>query len=100
MAAGLFPVWSLLLMIASATSVSREREDDTWISLVSTPLSGREILRAKLLGAAWSCRHLAYAILGIMAFGVAIGATHPLGGRARRRRSSPSSACSSSPPAP
>jgi ABC-type transport system involved in multi-copper enzyme maturation permease subunit len=78
-AAGLFGVWSLLLMIASATSISREREDDTWTSLVSTPLSGREILRAKLLGAAWSCRHLAYAILGVIAFGVALGATHPLG---------------------
>ena len=77
--AGLFAVWSLLLMIASATSISREREDDTWVSLVSTPLSGREILRAKLLGAAWSCRHLLYAILVVIAFGTALGATHPLG---------------------
>lgn len=78
-AAGLFAVWSLLMMIVAATSVSREREDDTWISLVSTPLEGREILGAKLLGAAWSCRHLAYAILGLIAFGAVLGAFHPLG---------------------
>ena len=30
--------------VNAATSISREREDDTWISLISTPLPGREIL--------------------------------------------------------
>ncbi len=78
-AAGLIGVWGLLLMINAATSISREREDDTWISLISTPLPGREILRAKLVGSAWSCRHLAYAILGIIALGTVMGAFHPLG---------------------
>lgn len=78
-AAGLFGVWSILMMVAAATSVSREREDDTWISLVSTPLEARAILGAKLVGAAWSCRHLAYATLALVAAGAAIGAVHPLG---------------------
>ena len=77
--AGLFGVWGLLLMIGAATSISREREDDTWISLISTPLPGRAILGAKLVGTAWSARHLAYAILGLIAFGTAMGAFHPLG---------------------
>lgn len=78
-AAGLLVVWGLLIMVNAATSISREREDDTWISLISTPLPGREILGAKLVGTAWSSRHLAYAILGIIGFGTAMGAFHPLG---------------------
>ncbi len=76
---GLFAVWALLLSIHAATSISREREDDTWISLASTPLSGAEIFGPKLLGAFWMCRHLAYGMLAVIAFGLAMGAIHPLG---------------------
>ena len=43
----------------SQLAVSREREDDTWVSLISTPLSGREIRalrglrRRQVVGTRW-----------------------------------------------
>ncbi len=48
----------LLLMMAGrgAGLVTLEKERDCWISLLSTPLSGGEIMRAKLLGNLYSAR--------------------------------------------
>ena len=42
--------WLLAVAGASASSVTLEREEDTWVSLTSTPLSGWQILRAKVSG--------------------------------------------------
>jgi ABC-type transport system involved in multi-copper enzyme maturation permease subunit len=78
-ATAIFSVWALLLTVNAATSVSREREEDTWISLISTPLEAREIFNAKLVGSVWATRHLAYAIFAIWLFGLAMGSLHPLG---------------------
>ena len=75
----LFVGGMLVLAAEGAASISREREEDTWIPLVSTPLDGREILRAKLIGSAWSCRWLAAAILGSIGVGVLLGGVHPYG---------------------
>ena len=59
--------------------MTAERERDTWISLVATPLTGREIVRAKLLGAVWGVRHAAAvaALLGLA--GALAGSVHPVG---------------------
>jgi ABC-type transport system involved in multi-copper enzyme maturation permease subunit len=68
----------LLLGVASyaAAGVSSEREADTWTSLISTPLSGAEILRAKMIGAVWSMRWFALPVVGLWFVGAALDAVH------------------------
>jgi ABC-type transport system involved in multi-copper enzyme maturation permease subunit len=63
-------LWLLAVAGASASSVTLEREKDTWVSLTSTPLTGRQILRAKVIGAIWNQRGFGAVILFIwvMAF--------------------------------
>ena len=56
-----------------------ERERETWLGLIATPLTGREILRAKRLGAIWKARWLASLMLGLWTVGLLAGAIHPLG---------------------
>ena len=64
---------------AAASSAAFEREQDTWDSLIATPLSGWEIVRGKSIGALWSLRGFA-ALLGIFwIVGLAAGAIHPIG---------------------
>jgi ABC-type Na+ efflux pump permease subunit len=64
---------------ASGESVALEKTRDTWISLLATPLTGREILRAKALGAIWRVRWGMALVAVLGALGVAAGAVHPLG---------------------
>jgi ABC-type transport system involved in multi-copper enzyme maturation permease subunit len=70
----------LLLGVAAsaATCVTSEREADTWTSLTSSPLSGAEILRAKMLGAVWSMRALLAALFFLWTIGLFLGAVHPV----------------------
>jgi ABC-type transport system involved in multi-copper enzyme maturation permease subunit len=70
-----------LLMIAGAgtEAVVNERERDTWLGLIATPLTGWEILRAKMLGTLWKARVLGFVILALWTVGLATGALHPLG---------------------
>lgn len=71
-------LWFLSVAGASASSITVERERDTWISLISTPLTGGEILRGKMLGAVWGLRGF-LALLGVMWLaGLLLGAIHPL----------------------
>lgn len=51
--AAVFSVALLLIGARAATSIASERERDTWVSLVSTPLSGPEIIGAKAIGSAY-----------------------------------------------
>jgi hypothetical protein len=62
--------WLLAIAGASAASVAHEREADTWVSLTSSPLTGREILRAKALGAIWNQRGFAAVIVGLWLVGI------------------------------
>jgi ABC-type transport system involved in multi-copper enzyme maturation permease subunit len=60
-----FGCFAMLLAAArGAGSITAEREQDTWITLVSTPLGGDEIVRAKMLGAAFSVRYW-YVIMAV-----------------------------------
>jgi hypothetical protein len=70
-----------LLGVASdaAASFTAERENDTWISLITTPLTGTELFRAKLLGAVWNIRYTAAVVVGLWGLGVLVGSVHPLG---------------------
>jgi ABC-type transport system involved in multi-copper enzyme maturation permease subunit len=72
-------IWLLALAGASASSVAVEREEDTWVSLTSTPLTGWEILRGKVLGAIWAQRGFACIPLGLWTIGLVTGSVHPLG---------------------
>ena len=42
-------LWMLAVAGSAAGSITSEQEEDTWISLVSTTLTGPEIIRAKML---------------------------------------------------
>jgi ABC-type transport system involved in multi-copper enzyme maturation permease subunit len=71
-------LWLLAIAGASASSVTIEREEDTWVSLTSTPLSGWQVLRAKVVGALWNQRGFA-AVLGfVWLLGLLAGALKPL----------------------
>ena len=72
-------IWLLAVAGASASSVAVEREEDTWVSLTSTPLTGWEILRGKVLGAVWAQRGFGMVPLGLWAIALLTGSVHPLG---------------------
>ena len=72
-------LWLLAVAGASAASIAIEREEDTWVSLTATPLTGWQIVRGKVLGAVWNQRGFA-AVLGfIWLLGLVTGAVQPLG---------------------
>jgi len=59
----------LILMIAAraACSMTREKENDSWISLLATPLQGTEIIVAKILGSIYAFRWAILLAAGIYA---------------------------------
>ncbi len=63
----------------AASSISAEREGDTWTNLTSSPLDGVEVIRGKILGTFWLFRPVVYFLLGCYGFGLALGAVHPVG---------------------
>jgi ABC-type transport system involved in multi-copper enzyme maturation permease subunit len=71
--------WSLGVASLAAASVSGEREEDTWTSLITTPLSGEEILRAKIVGAIWGALPVGTLLVVLWLLGLVSGAVHPLG---------------------
>ena len=48
----------LLVTARAAGSITAEKERDSWLSLIGTPLDGRQIVQAKVLGSLWSLRGL------------------------------------------
>jgi ABC-type transport system involved in multi-copper enzyme maturation permease subunit len=62
---------------AAAAAITSEHEDDTWVSLAVTDLTGREIIFSKLLGALKRGLRFAEVILSMAALGVAAGSLHP-----------------------
>ena len=71
--------WLLAVTGACASSVTIEREEDTWVSLTATPLTGWEILRAKILGAIWNQRGFGAVMIFLWIVGLATGAVSLLG---------------------
>ena len=69
--------WILALTAVSASSITSEREGDTWISLLGTPLEGGEILGAKRHGSTRRLWPLAVGLLLMWAVGLASGSIHP-----------------------
>ncbi len=75
----LFSLWLVAVSSSAAVGVTSEREEDTWTSLTATLLTGPEIVRAKMFGAAWGARRMGVALLVVWGVGLLSGAVHPLG---------------------
>ena len=72
-------LWLLAAAGAAASSVTFERERDSWDSLLATPLSGWQIVRGKTVGAMWGLRGFGAILSLFWLVGLAAGAVHPLG---------------------
>jgi ABC-type transport system involved in multi-copper enzyme maturation permease subunit len=74
-----FWAWSLWLAGTTASSLASEHEQDTWISLLATPLDRDEILYGKMLGSLWGSAPIGGVLLACWVLGLAVGSVHPLG---------------------
>jgi len=63
----------------AATGLTEERARETWDSLLSTPLCPWELIRGKMIGAAWRVRWGALLLVALWSVGVLAGSIHPLG---------------------
>ncbi len=63
----------------AAAGVTEERARETWDSLLATPLGAREIIHAKMIGAAWKVRWVALILVALWSVGVLAGSIHPIG---------------------
>jgi hypothetical protein len=72
-------IWLLWLAGATAAGITSEREQDTWTSLLSTPLEGREIVLGKMLGPLRATAPTGATIGVLWGIGLIGGAVHPLG---------------------
>ncbi len=72
-------VWLIGTAGAASSGLTGEREGDTWLSLIATPLTPLEIVRGKMLGAIWALRNVGFVWLALMMTGVLLGAIHPIG---------------------
>lgn len=64
--------------IRGAGAVSGEKDKDTWISLISTPMGADRILWGKWWGCLLSLRRSFFVLLCVYAVGMMTGAVHPL----------------------
>jgi ABC-type transport system involved in multi-copper enzyme maturation permease subunit len=69
--------WLLAVAGACASSVTIEREEDTWVSLTATPLTGWEIVRGKVLGAIWNQRGFGAVLMFLWSVGLVTGVVYP-----------------------
>ncbi len=69
----------LPISAAAASSLTSEREQDTWTSLATTLLTPIEVVRAKQFGAIWSARWIGLALLIIWGAGLLLASIHPIG---------------------
>ncbi len=71
--------FTLAAFTVAFESIKGERRRDTWLGLVATPLTAREILRGKALGSLWKVRWAALILVALWTIGLLAGAVHPLG---------------------
>jgi ABC-type transport system involved in multi-copper enzyme maturation permease subunit len=79
MTAALGAIYALTIAGIASEGIVRERVKETWLGLIATPLSGREIFQDKMLGALWRARAVAALVVALWLSGVLGGAVHPLG---------------------
>jgi ABC-2 family transporter protein len=76
------PIAMILVLALASTScevLTRERAKETWTSLLATPMTGHEIVRAAILATAWRLREFLTILLVLWTLGLIAGAIHPLG---------------------
>jgi ABC-type transport system involved in multi-copper enzyme maturation permease subunit len=72
----LYVVGAVTVAGAAAATITSEHEEDTWVSLTATDLTGPEIILAKLLGALGRARRL-WGVIGLLiAAGIALDSLH------------------------
>ena len=76
---GLALFLGVLAMSFAMQGITVERAKETWTSLIATPLSGREILRSKILAALWRMRAALLLLVTLWTVGMIAGSLHPLG---------------------
>ncbi len=74
----LYLLGSLSVAGGAAAAITSEHEEDTWVSLTTTDLTGREIILAKLVGALRRGRRFAELILLLAITAVIAGSIDPL----------------------
>lgn len=72
-------MFTFVLAGLASESVASERVRDTLPGLLATPLTGREIVRAKMLGTVWRVRGWPILLASLWSLGLLSGALHPLG---------------------
>jgi ABC-type Na+ efflux pump permease subunit len=72
-------IYLIVLASFAAEGLVVERTKDTLSGLLATPLTGPEILRAKMLGAAWRGRGFVVLQVVLVSLGLLSGAVHPVG---------------------
>lgn len=73
---GLGMLMLLRAAVRGASAVAGERDRDTWLSLIGTPLTTVEILRGKWMGCVWGQRDLLYLLTGVWGIGVVTGSVN------------------------
>ncbi len=75
-------ILAFLIVLATAVrgagAISGEKDKDTWISLLGTPLSSDEILSGKFWGCVLALRRVYFFLLLIWCLTLALGAANPL----------------------
>jgi hypothetical protein len=72
-------LFSLVATGFASEGIAKERMQETWLSVVATPMSGHEILAAKRFGGLWRARGIVALILILWTIGLLLGSVHPLG---------------------
>jgi ABC-type transport system involved in multi-copper enzyme maturation permease subunit len=75
---GLGSIMLLRATVRGAAALAGERDRDTWVSLLSTPLSTREILHGKWVGCILGQRGTMYLLAAVWAVGVLTGSVAAL----------------------
>jgi ABC-type transport system involved in multi-copper enzyme maturation permease subunit len=79
---GVVPLVYLVAVVrvagAAAAAITSEHEEDTWVSLTTTDLTGREIVVAKLLGTLGRGLWLAAVVVALAVLGAIVGSIHVL----------------------
>jgi hypothetical protein len=78
MATAVVCIAMLLAAVRAATSVTAERERQTWDVLLSTPLEGREIVWGKIVGSLYATRGLLALVAVLWLLGLLAGSLVPL----------------------
>ncbi|MFO0938639.1 MAG: ABC transporter permease [Gemmataceae bacterium] len=64
-------------IVRGASTVTSEKDRDTWISLISSPLSSWEILIGKWWGTVLSTRRFGWILLSVWVFSMLVGSVNP-----------------------